>query len=118
MREEKGSIMFENREPLTQLNTPDTASTQTQDIQAHQSGELAVFTSDTVEHDILPIGNTEVGVYNLCTDTTRHMNGVVANMQPSEGVWLFRYILPNPKDSETGRGPRSEERRRPMSHAS
>lgn len=91
MREEKGSIMFKNREPLAQLNTPDTASTQTQDIQAHQSGELAVFTSDTVEHDILPIGNTEVGVYNLCTDTTRHMNGVVANMQPSEGVWLFRY---------------------------
>jgi hypothetical protein len=61
-----------------------------QDIQAHQQGELASFTSDTVEHDILPLGDGEVAVYNLCTDTTRHMNGVVTNMHPSEGVWLFR----------------------------
>jgi hypothetical protein len=29
-------------------------------------------------------------VYNLCTDTTRHMNGIVTNMHPGEGVWLFR----------------------------
>lgn len=62
----------------------------TQDIQAHQSGELAKFTSDTVEHDILKHGDEEVAVYNLCTDTTRHMNGIVTNMHPSEGVWLFR----------------------------
>ena len=43
-----------------------------------------------MEHDILPHGEGEVAVYNLCTDTTRHMNGVVTNMHPSEGVWLFR----------------------------
>jgi len=30
-------------------------------------------------------------VYNGCTDTTRHMNGIVANLHPSEGVWLFRF---------------------------
>jgi hypothetical protein len=61
-----------------------------QDIQAHHSAEMAVFTSDTVEHDIARIGPDEVAVYNMCTDTTRHMNGVVTNMHPSEGVWLFR----------------------------
>ena len=61
-----------------------------QDIQAHQAGELATFTSDTVEHDILQHGHEEVAVYNLCMDTTRHMNGIVTNMHPSEGVWLFR----------------------------
>ena len=62
-----------------------------QDIQAHQTGELASFTSDTVEHDILRHRNgEEVAVYNLCTDTTRHMNGIVVNMHPSEGVWMFR----------------------------
>lgn len=61
-----------------------------QDIQAHRDGELAAFTSDTVEHDILPFGGDEIGVYNMCTDTTRHMNGIVTNMHPSEGVWLFR----------------------------
>jgi hypothetical protein len=63
-----------------------------QDIQAHQTGELAAFTSDTVEHDILPHGPDEVAVYNTCTDTTRHMNGIVTNMHPSEGVWLFRCL--------------------------
>jgi hypothetical protein len=61
-----------------------------QDIHAHQAGELASFTSDTVEHDILRHGQEEVAVYNLCTDTTRHINGIVTNMHPSEGVWLFR----------------------------
>lgn len=62
-----------------------------QDVQAHLGGEeLATYTSDTVEHDILPHGDGRVAVYNLCTDTTRHMNGVVTSMHPSEGVWLFR----------------------------
>ena len=54
---------------------------------------MAVFTSDTVEHDIVRISPEEVAVYNMCTDTTRHMNGVVTNMHPSEGVWLFRSVL-------------------------
>ena len=44
-----------------------------------------------MEHDILS-HDDEVAVYNLCTDTTRHMNGIVTNMHPSEGVWLFRYV--------------------------
>jgi hypothetical protein len=52
---------------------------------------LAVFTSDTVEFDISRAGQEHVAVHNLCTDTTRHMNGIVTNMHPSEGVWLFRY---------------------------
>ena len=43
-----------------------------------------------MEHDILPHGDGQVAVYNLCTDTTRHMNGIVTNMHPGEGVWLFR----------------------------
>ena len=53
---------------------------------------MAVFTSDTVEHDVARVGSDEVGVYNLCTDTTRHLNGIVTNMHPSEGVWLFRCV--------------------------
>lgn len=43
-----------------------------------------------MEHDILPYVTGEVAVYNMCIDTTRHMNGIVTNMHPSEGVWLFR----------------------------
>jgi len=66
-----------------------------QDIQAHLTGENAVYTSDTIEYDISPMldsrgGNTSISVYNSCVDTTKHMNGVVTNMHPSEGVWLFR----------------------------
>ena len=49
------------------------------------------FTSDTLEHDIVRISPEQVAVFNLCTDTTRHMNGIVTNMHPSEGVWLFRF---------------------------
>ena len=64
-----------------------------QDIQAHVPAEMAVYTSDTVEHDIVRSGTGEVMVFNLCTDTTRHINGIVTNMHPSEGVWLFRSKL-------------------------
>ena len=77
-----------------QLNIDTPCSFARQDIQAHQDGELATFTSDTMEHDILPYGAGEVAVYNMCTDTTRHMNGIVTNMHPSEGVWLFRCSRP------------------------
>ena len=56
---------------------------------------MAVFTSDTLEHDIARISSLhnkqeQVAVFNLCTDTTRNMNGIVTNMHPAEGVWLFR----------------------------
>lgn len=43
-----------------------------------------------MEFDISRADPEHVAVYNLCTDTTRHMNGIVTNMHPSEGVWLFR----------------------------
>jgi hypothetical protein len=36
------------------------------------------------------MGEEQIAVYNMCTDTTKHMNGIVTNMHPSEGVWLFR----------------------------
>jgi len=55
---------------------------------------MASFTSDTLEHDIAPLhGQEQIAVYNMCTDTTRNMNGIVANMHPGEGIWLFRYWL-------------------------
>ena len=61
---------------------------------------MAAFTSDTLEHDLVRLpptsglatggGGEQVAVFNLCTDTTRNMNGIVTSMHPSEGVWLFR----------------------------
>ena len=51
---------------------------------------MAVHTSSTVQHDLAALDHDTVAVYNACADTTRHMNGVVANLHPTEGVWLFR----------------------------
>jgi hypothetical protein len=53
---------------------------------------MAVHTSDSVEHDMSRAAAGEVSVHNLCTDTTRHINGMIINMHPAEGVWLFRYV--------------------------
>jgi hypothetical protein len=51
---------------------------------------LAVPTTDTVEHDICKRDRTTVSVHNLCVDTTRVTNGILCQMHPSEGYWLFR----------------------------
>ena len=52
---------------------------------------LAVPTTDTVEHDIVrKMGSNAVSVYNTAVDTTRVTNGMVCQMHPSEGYWLFR----------------------------
>ena len=50
---------------------------------------LAVPTTDTVEHDISQRDGT-VSVHNLCVDTTRITNGILCQMHPSEGYWMFR----------------------------
>jgi hypothetical protein len=51
---------------------------------------LAVPSTDTVEHDISKRDSTTVSVHNLCVDTTRITNGIICQMHPSEGYWLFR----------------------------
>ena len=67
------------------LNTPSP-----QDIQAFGRAQLAIPTSESVEHDLGRIGS-RVAVYNSCVDTTtKNLNGIVCNMHPSEGIWLFR----------------------------
>lgn len=50
----------------------------------------AVPTTDTVEHDLARIGKETVAVYNLSADTTRLTNGLLCQMHPAEGYWLFR----------------------------
>lgn len=61
-----------------------------QDIQAYHPTQMAIPTCETLEHDISKLADGRVAVYNLCADTTRNMNGIVCNMHPSEGIWLFR----------------------------
>jgi hypothetical protein len=64
--------------------------THIEDIQAYNPSYMAIPTSDTLEHDISLLSNGRIAVYNMCIDTTKNMNGMVCNMHPSEGVWLFR----------------------------
>jgi hypothetical protein len=61
-----------------------------QDIQAYNPVSMAIPTCETLEHDISKLADGRIAVYNLCADTTRHMNGLVCSMHPSEGLWLFR----------------------------
>ena len=51
---------------------------------------LAVPTTDTVEHDIIKRDTSTVSMHNLCVDTTRITNGILCQMHPSEGYWMFR----------------------------
>ena len=60
-----------------------------EDIQAFKHAYLAIPTTDTLEHDLGKVDN-KLCVYNSCVDTTKHMNGMMCNMHPSEGVWLFK----------------------------
>ena len=63
------------------------------DVQAYNTKEgqlLAVPTTDTVEHDISKLQGSSVAVHNLSVDTTRITNGILCQMHPSEGYWLFR----------------------------
>jgi hypothetical protein len=63
------------------------------DVQAYYTKEgqlLAVPTTDTVEHDISKLFGSNAAVHNLAVDTTRLTNGILCQMHPSEGYWLFR----------------------------
>ena len=50
----------------------------------------AVPTTDTVEHDLARLGPSTVALHNLAVDTTRITNGILCQMHPAEGYWLFR----------------------------
>ena len=62
-----------------------------EDVLAFSKGTVlqCVPTTDTVEHDLTRAGNT-VTVHNLAVDSTRITNGILCQMHPSEGYWLFR----------------------------
>ena len=68
-----------------------------EDVLAHPESEagagsvlLAVPTTDTVEHDLARRDARTVAVMNAAVDTTKITNGVLCQMHPSEGYWLFR----------------------------
>ena len=50
----------------------------------------AVPSTDTVEHDMTKRDGCFVTIHNSAVDTTRITNGILCQMHPAEGVWLFR----------------------------
>jgi hypothetical protein len=59
------------------------------DVHSYDQEAIGVPTVDTVEHDVVLRGG-KVHLYNACCDTTSLHNGVLCQMNPAEGYWLFR----------------------------
>jgi len=65
------------------------------DVHSYDQELIGVPTADTLEHDIT-MRDGRVFLHNACCDTTTLLNGVLAQLNPSEGFWLFKG---NPRSS-------------------
>jgi hypothetical protein len=59
------------------------------DVHSYNQDLVGIPTTDTVEHDLV-YKNDAVALYNACCDTTATHNGILCQMNPSEGYWLFK----------------------------
>ena len=50
---------------------------------------MAIPTSETLHHDMIPKGKSMVRILNYCSETQRASNGSVCAMAPWDGVWIF-----------------------------
>lgn len=63
------------------------------DIHCRDLQHIVVPSVDTIVHDMTISGSVSdgiVSVFNECMDTTRPFNGILSQMHPGEGYWLFR----------------------------
>jgi hypothetical protein len=65
------------------------------DVHSYDQELIGIPTTDTVEHDIVMHGDS-VSLYNACCDTSSLHNGILCQMNPAEGFWLFKG---NPRSS-------------------
>jgi hypothetical protein len=59
------------------------------DVHSYSQDQIGIPTTDTVEHDLVCKGDS-VALYNACCDTMSTHNGILCQMNPSEGYWLFK----------------------------
>jgi len=59
------------------------------DVHGYDQDLVAVPATDTVEHDLAAV-DSKVYLYNGCCNTASQTNGVLCQMSPSEGYWLFK----------------------------
>jgi len=58
---------------------------------SYEPVEIAGTTTETLHYDLLREPNDNgISFMSKCVDTSGCKNGIVCNMHPSEGVWLFR----------------------------
>lgn len=65
------------------------------DVHSYHQDLIGIPTTDTIEHDIVCKDN-QVTLYNACCDTSALHNGILCQMNPTEGYWLFKG---NPRSS-------------------
>jgi hypothetical protein len=51
---------------------------------------MALATTDTVYNNITRMRSGHVAVYNECVDSTSCKNGIINNMHPAEGLWIYK----------------------------
>jgi hypothetical protein len=59
------------------------------DVHSYDQELIGVPTADTIEYDIT-VRDGRVILHNACCDTTTLQNGVLCQMNPAEGYWLFK----------------------------
>ena len=59
------------------------------DVHSYDQEPIGVPSTDTLEYDLVA-RNDIVSLYNGCCDTSTLHNGVLCQMNPSEGYWLFK----------------------------
>ena len=59
------------------------------DVHSYDQEMIGVPTADTIEYDI-SVRDDRVILHNACCDTTMLQNGVLCQMTPAEGYWLFK----------------------------
>lgn len=68
------------------LNIPNT-----EDVHHHVEGvRIAVPTIDTPRNDIEMMRNKSIAVLSECVDPTQIRNGILHDMHPNEGFWIFK----------------------------
>ena len=60
---------------------------------------MAISTSESLHHDMLPKGKDMVRILNYCSETHRAANGSVCAMAPWDGVWIFHGCRMNRESS-------------------
>lgn len=61
-----------------------------EDINSYDKQVLALCSTDTLYNNISRLRGGHIAVFSDCVDTTNSNNGIINNMHPGEGLWVFK----------------------------